>query len=848
MLTLTNVGDCVQFQNTNETLSTSGGNYVKFVMTGKIAGSGNIQSMLNYIENCKDYCYCQMFHYCTSLTTAPELPATTLADCCYYYMFYNCQGLTSPPELPATTLAYSCYHYMFYNCRSLTVAPELPATTLADYCYAYMFGACTNLTVAPELPATNLADRCYQYMFNNCSNLTVAPELPATTLADYCYFHMFEGCTNLTVAPELPATTLANSCYHYMFAGCTSLTTAPELPATTLVGYCYYYMFIRCSKLNYIKVGFTSWHSYATSDWLNGVSSTGTFDGPSNLPVEFGTSRIPTGWDVPNAKNTILAVDQRINDSYLNPINYQIQYEAVPETLKPTFTIVEGSLPEGLTLDSATGIISGTSTTEYKGNLRIQLSAEDCESVTIVLSLTLHNNLTTENNLTANNSNQNYTVSQRSDSSANYAWKAMDGNESTYSRTQYASGVSDWWKIDFHMPVILKAFTLKCQNESSYGTYLEASNDDLNWIRIDSEKIPGSSTTSREYDIQTPYRYYRFISERTYYYIQFYEVKFQYQLMENTILADDQTITNYYLNPINYQIQYKIFPETLTPMFTIVEGSLPEGLTLDENTGIISGKVNGAANSTIAVKISADGVEDVVINITIKVTDKNYIVEDGITFYTDFQTITDNEIDAIVGQPLTLVKSSSHPIIETKNGVPCMTLDNNSYAYDVDASYWDTSLYNPNCTVSVWLYTPEFPSDEWQCVLCGEDTGSVNGNGCDMIINFKPTHINFDRTGHANINGGAYNINTWYHAVFTLNDSNKTSVFYVNGVNKGSVTRSYPQMKTKFVGIGCRYESKNSGIINKPSNISIAGLRIYNRVLSDSEIALLYNEYKNNIV
>jgi hypothetical protein len=31
---------------------------------------------------------------------------------------------------------------MFNGCSSLTQAPELPATTLANYCYNYMFGNC----------------------------------------------------------------------------------------------------------------------------------------------------------------------------------------------------------------------------------------------------------------------------------------------------------------------------------------------------------------------------------------------------------------------------------------------------------------------------------------------------------------------------------------------------------------------------------------------------------------------------------------------------------------------------------------------------------------------------------
>ena len=34
-----------------------------------------------------------MFTGCLSLTTAPELPATTLAEGCYFQMFYNCSSL-----------------------------------------------------------------------------------------------------------------------------------------------------------------------------------------------------------------------------------------------------------------------------------------------------------------------------------------------------------------------------------------------------------------------------------------------------------------------------------------------------------------------------------------------------------------------------------------------------------------------------------------------------------------------------------------------------------------------------------------------------------------------------------
>lgn len=106
--------------------------YNYFSSTGKINCGGNIISIVKRVTPA-DYRYfvSNMFYNCTSLTTAPELPATTLADSCYYGMFYGCKSLIKAPELPATTLAYECYSYMFYGCTSLTTAPELPATTLA---------------------------------------------------------------------------------------------------------------------------------------------------------------------------------------------------------------------------------------------------------------------------------------------------------------------------------------------------------------------------------------------------------------------------------------------------------------------------------------------------------------------------------------------------------------------------------------------------------------------------------------------------------------------------------------------------------------------------------------------
>ena len=173
-ITLVNIGDKVWWRGDNTSFS-SNGNFYKFAMTGSIEASGNVMSLLD--KTCKS-------------VTIPN-------EYCFFYLLSWNEALKTAPELPATKLANYCYSRMFMGCSSLTTAPELPATNLANYCYSEMFYSCTSLTTAPELPATNLANYCYNRMFNGCTSLTKAPELPATTMAEGCYSEMFGGCTNL---------------------------------------------------------------------------------------------------------------------------------------------------------------------------------------------------------------------------------------------------------------------------------------------------------------------------------------------------------------------------------------------------------------------------------------------------------------------------------------------------------------------------------------------------------------------------------------------------------------------------------------------------------------------------
>ena len=144
-------------------------NYVKIAFGNNevgVACSGDIRTLVDYVNYSTASTitarFCNLFNGCTSLTTAPALPATTLATDCYSYMFNGCTSLTTAPVLPATSLEKFCYLNMFSNCTSLTTAPVLPATTLVSCCYMSMFNGCTNLEsvtmLATNIPASNCLD------------------------------------------------------------------------------------------------------------------------------------------------------------------------------------------------------------------------------------------------------------------------------------------------------------------------------------------------------------------------------------------------------------------------------------------------------------------------------------------------------------------------------------------------------------------------------------------------------------------------------------------------------------------------------------------------------------------
>lgn len=136
-ITLPNIGDAVQFWNAENTLSSSNLAFVRFSMTGTIAGSGNVMSLLNFRDDCVDFCFYMLFYGCKSLTLPPDFPSMVIAENCYMNAFGG-TSITVAPDLPATNAAIGCYRYMFRYCP-IVKAPTLGVTQLEHTALSYLF-------------------------------------------------------------------------------------------------------------------------------------------------------------------------------------------------------------------------------------------------------------------------------------------------------------------------------------------------------------------------------------------------------------------------------------------------------------------------------------------------------------------------------------------------------------------------------------------------------------------------------------------------------------------------------------------------------------------------------------
>lgn len=273
----------VWVRGNNSGFSESSSNYYKFAFSKNAHSNGTVMSLVD--KTCQSAvipsngAFRQLFQGSTTLKKAPALTANGLKDSCYYGTFDGCSGLAdvSNIQLGARVVSASAYTIMFRGCSSIVTPPTF-----------------TNVALTAGTGSMN-------DMFKNCSSMTSVPSMNVGSVSANSFWSAFYGCTSITDASpiKLNAVNMFSNCYRGMFSGCTGLVTAPEIMGTDFANAsgCFNLMFANCTSLKTIKVHFTSWDTNQTSNWTQGVGSTGTFYKPSSLPSTKNSSGNPSGSD-----------------------------------------------------------------------------------------------------------------------------------------------------------------------------------------------------------------------------------------------------------------------------------------------------------------------------------------------------------------------------------------------------------------------------------------------------------------------------------------------------------------------------------------------------------------------
>lgn len=189
--------------------------------------------------------------------------ATSLPEHAFIGLFKNTRAAdASMLELP-DFVSTACYRSLFEG-STITSAPSLNATTLAEYCYESAFKNCRGLTATPILPATIMRRSCYSSMFNGCSSLVSVTPLPSTSLAISCYDFMLSG-TAITSAPVLPSTTLEQTCYRGLFQDCRSLRYIKAMFTTPVGANTMNWVLRVASTGTFVKNSAATWESIGIS-------------------------------------------------------------------------------------------------------------------------------------------------------------------------------------------------------------------------------------------------------------------------------------------------------------------------------------------------------------------------------------------------------------------------------------------------------------------------------------------------------------------------------------------------------------------------------------------------------
>ena len=127
-ITLANIGDFVKFRGNNASMNRDNSSGNKFNITGLVAASGDVTSLLNGVGGdvaLSSYCFSDLFDSCYGLSAAPYFPSKNLGYMCYIRTFRYCTRIL---EYHFYTLNTSTPFLLGSGCLALYIEATTPPT------------------------------------------------------------------------------------------------------------------------------------------------------------------------------------------------------------------------------------------------------------------------------------------------------------------------------------------------------------------------------------------------------------------------------------------------------------------------------------------------------------------------------------------------------------------------------------------------------------------------------------------------------------------------------------------------------------------------------------------------
>lgn len=448
-----------------------------------------------------------------------------------------------------------------------------------------------------------------------------------------------------------------------------------------------------------------------------------------------------------------------------------------------TFEIVEGSLPNTISFNTSTGQFTGKGLTDadHTYNLKVRLTAP--KSIPATCNVTIHTYMTARISL------NNQTFNFISNKSENFAISYTSDEEVTFT---IESGT---------MPA---GMTLSSGRFYSNGQNTSADNQQVVVRATSAHNQTGVARTMT------------------------------LNMQMNAVVLNAQTLKFYtgqgvYTKAVKYNGSLNSVSDAVFSM----TGTLPAGVTFDSATGSFTSDGTQTTDETTSVSVtvsSANGTSTAAtatMTLEIHVGDPSMPIEDLLVH------IPCDSYSSTTEEGLTIeYYNADSTSFTTHKGIQCFDTSAANRRMLVQGFNVD---FNNQYTESIWICQSALAYTYSRGLCFGYDQYRQSL----VIPNISPNTLRLGAGGHsADLKTDYYiSLDTWYHIVQTY-DSGICKIF-VNGELVYTSTTQSINVRQAIMSVGIGTYSTSGDYFKG----YLAGARVYNRVLSDEEIATLASEF-----